>query len=258
MFRQNKIASAVLFTVILCLGWSKLSAKELTGQEILNKVDRNATPNTQIMAAEMTIINRQGAKRIRKVKIWMKGDDYTLAKFLYPADIKGTGFLSAKDDQWLYLPVLRKVRRIASKQRNESFMGSDFSYDDVARSSLGKKYNAKLLSVEKFEKDTCYVLELIPKDLKDLNYSKLKTWIKKENFYSVKTEYYDKHGDLVKIMQNSNIEKIDDFLIATTIEMQNVQKESKTILVFNQIQLNSKISDEVFTTRYLERQAGGV
>ena len=238
--------------VVLLIFAPSSGAQELTGDEILKKVEENRA-DSEIMISEMTIVHKSGAKRVRKIKSWMKGDDYTLVRFLSPANVKGTGFLSVKDDDWLYLPALKKVRRIATKEKGGSFMGSDFSYDDVGSGSFVEDYNAKLLGTEKYEDHDCYVLELLPKDPKDISYSKLKRWVDKENFYSLKTEYYDKHKDLLKIMYLSEFEKIEGLWIAKKMEMQNVQKGSKTIIISQENQLNPEIPDEMFNTRYLER-----
>ncbi len=228
-------------------------AKELTGNEILEKEEANR-PDSEIMINEMSIVHKSGAKRIRKIKIWMKGDDYTLVRFLSPANLKGTGFLSVKDDDWLYLPALRKVRRIAGKEKGKSFMGSDFSYEDVGTDSLADKYDAELLGIEKYAERDCYILKLVPKDTKAAIYSKQKRWVDKARFNQMKTEYYDEHGDLLKVMYLSEVEEIEGFWLSKRMEMQNVQKGSKTIIVEKEVKVNPKISDKMFTTRQLERQ----
>ncbi|MCK4396735.1 outer membrane lipoprotein-sorting protein [candidate division WOR-3 bacterium] len=250
---RRQINALMIGMIVLLIFVLPLGAQELTGDEILKKEEENRA-DSEITVSEMTIVHKSGAKRIREIKAWMKGDDYTLVKFLSPANVKGTGFLSVKDDDWLYLPALGKVRRIATKEKGGSFMGSDFSYDDVGSGSWVEDYNAGLLSIEKYEKRDCYVLELIPKEPEDKSYSKLKRWVDKENFYSMKTEYYDIHGDLFKIMYPSKFENIEEFWIPKRIEMRNVQKGSKTIIVIKEVQLNPEIPDKIFTTRQLERK----
>ena len=159
-----------------------------------------------------------------------------------------------KDDDWLYLPVLKKVRRIATKEKGGSFMGSDFSYDDVGGYSWEEDYNAKLLGAEKYEGHDYYVLELVPRKPEDVSYGKLKRWIHKENFYAMKTEYYDKHGDLLKVLYSSEFEKMEGIWITKKMEMRNVQKGSKTIIVMKEVQINPEIPDSMFTTRQLEKE----
>jgi len=250
---RNIGALMIGLVMVLLIFAPSSEAQELTGDEILKKEEGNYA-DSEIMISEMTIVHKSGAKRIRTIKVWIKGDDYTLVRFLSPANVKGTGFLSVKDDDWLYLPALKKVRRIATKEKGKSFMGSDFSYEDIGSSSLVEDYNAKLLGIEEYEGHDCYVLELIPKNGEHISYSKLKRWVNKDNFYSMKTEYYDKHGELLKIMYSSEFEKIEEFWIAKRMEMRNVQKGSKTIIVFKEVQLNPEIPDRLFTTRQLERQ----
>lgn len=250
----NITALAVAMLVVSTLCAPTASAQKLTGKKILKKEEDNRS-DSEISISEMTIVHKSGAKRVRKIKCWMKGGDSTLVRFLSPANVKGTGFLSLDDDnKWLYLPALRKVRRIATKEKGGSFMGSDFSYDDVGSGSLSEDYTAKLLSIEKYKERDCYVLEIIPKDTKDATYSKLKRWIDKENFYSVKTEYFDRHKDLLKVMRSSGFEKKEGVWTIKKMEMKNVQKGSKTIIVMKEIQINPQIPDNMFTTRQLEKK----
>ncbi|MBC8462122.1 MAG: outer membrane lipoprotein-sorting protein [Deltaproteobacteria bacterium] len=250
---RRQVGTLVVGMMVLLIFTLSSVAQELTGDEILKKEEEN-DPDTEINITEMTIFHKSGSKRVRVIKSWSKGDDYILVRFISPANVKGTGFLSVKDDDWLYLPALRKVRRIATKEKGGSFMGSDFSYDDIGSGSSVEDYNAKLLGTEKYEEHDCYVLELVPKDPKDISYSKLKRWVDKENFYSLKTEYYDKHGDLLKILYPSKFEKIEGFWKTKRMEMRNVQKGSKTIIVFKEVQLNPDIPDSMFTTRQLEKK----
>ncbi|MBA7515533.1 hypothetical protein ES705_07575 [subsurface metagenome] len=251
--RQIDVLIFDMIIMGLLISTSPLVAQEMTGDEILKKAEESR-PVSEITISEMTIVHKSGSKRIREIKAWMKGDDSTLVRFLSPANIKGTGFLSVDDNDWLYLPVLKKVRRIATKEKGGSFMGSDFSYDDVGGYSWEQDFHSKLLGIEEYEGHDCYILELIPKNPEDISYSKLKRWVDKENFYSMKTEYYDIHGDLLKIMYPSGFYRIEEFWISKRIEMQNVQKGSKTVIVIKETELNPKIPDNMFTTRQLERQ----
>ena len=250
---RNFSITIISIIMILLICASSSNAQGLTGNEILLKEDGNS-PDTQIMVSEMTIVHKSGSKRIRTIKAWMKGDDSTFVRFLTPANVQGTSFLSLVDNDWLYLPALKKVRRIVTKDKGGTFMGSDFSYDDMSGFSLINNYNARLLGEEQYEKHACYVLELLPKKPEEESYSKLKRWVDKENFYSLKTEYYDLHGDLLKVLYSSNIEKVDGFWVTKRNEMQNVQKNSKTFIVTKELHLNQRIPDEIFTTRQLEKQ----
>ena len=250
--KNFSITMISLIMVLLILAPSS-NAQDLTGNEILKKEDENS-PDSQITINEMTIVHKSGAKRIRTIKSWMKGDDSTFVKFLTPANVKGSGFLSLNDNDWLYLPALRKVSRIATKDKGGSFMGSDFSYDDVSGYTWEEDFNTKLLGTEKYKEHDCYVLELVPKKPEDMSYSKLKRWVHKENYYSMKAEYYDLHGDLLKILYSSGFEKREGLWVTKRNEMQNVQKGSKTIIVMKETEVNPEIPDKMFTTRQLEKK----
>ncbi len=152
--RRQVSALMVGVIMVLLVIVQSARAQELTGDEILKKAEESR-PVSEITISEMTIVHKSGSKRIREIKAWMKGDDSTLVRFLSPANIKGTGFLSVDDNDWLYLPVLKKVRRIATKEKGGSFMGSDFSYDDVGGYSWEQDFHSKLLSTEEYEGHDC-------------------------------------------------------------------------------------------------------
>ncbi len=254
MTTQNKTAKGITLVILLLpLFITSLAAQELTANEILVKEDENS-PHSEITISEMTIFHKSGSKRVRTIKAWIKGEDSTFVRFLSPANIKGTSFLSVNDDDWIYLPALKKVRRIATKNKGGSFMGSDFSYDDVGGYSWEEDFNSELSGSEKYNEHDCYILELTPKNPKDISYSKIKRWINKEHFYSLKTEYYDIHGDLLKVLYSSAFEKSEGFWIAKKMEMQNVQKGSKTVIEIKETELNPDIPDKMFTTWQLEKK----
>lgn len=249
---KNKNNLLTIISILVLMFSQVIASQELTGDNILKREDQNR-PDSEISVSEMTIVHKSGARRVRKIKVWMKGDDYILVRFLSPANVKGTGFLSVNDNNWLYLPALRKVRRIATKEIGGSFMGSDFSYDDVSGYSWEDDFNTKLIAVEKYKEHDCYILELIPKNPEELSYSRLKRWVDKENFYSVKTEYYDRHGELLKVLYSSEFEKSGGHWVTKRNEMHNVRKGSKTIIIIKEIE-NPEIPKMIFTTRQLEKR----
>ncbi|MCK4312138.1 MAG: outer membrane lipoprotein-sorting protein [Candidatus Cloacimonetes bacterium] len=250
---KTRINGMIVIFVMLLLFIGSVEAQELTINEILKLEDENS-PNSEITISEMTIFHKSGSKRVRTIKVWMKGEDSTFVRFISPANIKGASFLSVNDNDWLYLPALKKVRRIATKDKGGSFMGSDFSYDDIGGYSWEEDFNSELSGSEKYNEHDCYILELTPKNPKDISYSRIKRWIDKEHFYSLKTEYYDIHGDLLKVLYSSEFEKIEGFWISRKMEMQNVQKGSKTVIEIKETELNPDIPDKMFTTRQLEKK----
>ena len=257
--KKNVVGLAILLVALLLVG--SLAATEdtdptgtLSGDEILKKVEENTqVGDTRLTVSEMIIVHKTGAERVMEMKIWMKGDDYLLVRFLSPPEIKGTGVLVVGNDMWLYLPALGTVRQIETQEEKEgSFMGSDFTYADAGSGSMTEDYDAELLTTEEYEGRDCYILELTPKDPEETSYSRLKLWVDKEYYYSVKTEYYDEHGDLLKVSYESEIERVEDVWVTKRMEMESVQEGSKTIIVTKEIELSPEIPDEIFTIEYLQ------
>ena len=219
--------------------------------------------------SDLVLINAQGEKRARKVAntqaLQPNGiDSKLLAKFLDPADIRGTGFLQvehsdADNDQWVYLPALQKSRRLVANNKKDSFFGSDFSYGDI---TLPKPevYTNTLKPSEAVAGEDCYVVESVPSSetfKEDTGYSKKVSWIRKDNFIEAKVDYYDLGGQLLKTQTTSGYQKAEtgpDRYIVLHREMDNVQTGHKTTLDFNKVVADVAVDDSVFSTRSLERQ----
>ncbi len=202
----------------------------------------------------MSIVDPKGGKKFREMEVWEKnnpqGDDWRVMKFRKPADVRGVGFLVLSDDQmYLYLPEFHRIRRIASHTKKESFMGSDFSYDDMGTSGFSRYYNAKLLE----EKPHQYVLLLTLKPGARKPYGKIKMWVSKESMLPVRMELYSKSGELVKISEQK-AKKIGKYWIPVKIKMTSVKKGSYTVLEMKNIKLDQGISKRIFTKRFLKRR----
>ncbi len=155
----------------------------------------------------MTLKNSSGDTRVRKIKQLWKDFGTTEKKimmFVSPADVRNTSFMNwsydaagRDDDQWIYLPALRRVKRISSDSSSDYFMGSDFTYDDLGERHPSKDRH-RILRTETFKGEECYVVESRPKD-KNYMYSKTVTWIIKDKWIGLKREFYDEDGCLLKI-----------------------------------------------------------
>jgi len=189
-----------------------------------------------------------------------ENDDNVLVRFLEPADVKGVGLLtleheSSEDDQWLYLPALKKERRITASDQSDNFMGTDFTYEDMKSEKLNDHTYA-LLRGETLDGVECYVIEAIPsteKQKKESGYSKRELWIDKKTLLRVQVKYYDKKGEHFKIERRSNIEQVLPGLFRPNyIEMKNLRIQNTTQLTFRKRQLNTELSDSLFTVRSLK------
>ncbi len=239
-------------TLVLMMSWAiSVLAQQLSALEIITKMDAviNA-PKDQKMSSTMILIDKNGKEKKRETVMYQKGDEKRLVRFLSPADQKGISFLSLPNDvMYLYLPAFHKVRRIASHVKNQSFAGTDFSYDDLSSFKYAKEYNPKLLeTTAKF-----YILELVPKPKVHKDYIKLKFWVLKDNFYPVKIEHYDKSGKLWKILERRNIVQKGKDWTALELEMKDLKKQHSTKSIVEKVEFDTGLSDKIFTKRNLKK-----
>ena len=215
-----------------------------------------------ITAMTMTLYNAAGQKSSRKMAtryLELHGDgDKTLITFQFPRDIKGTGLLTFEhideaDDQWLYLPALKRVKRIASKNKSGSFVGSTFSYEDIS-STKSEKYDYKYIREDDHHGTKVWIIERYPKD-PNSGYTKIISWVDQSNFQVVKQEYFDRKGSPLKFsMENGNTPYLGNFWRPSEIIMENLQTKKKTILTFNDWAFQRGMDSSLFSKRSLERQ----
>lgn len=266
--RQKLSSLAMVFLIMLVwvfvdTAGSLLDAAEssLTGRGIMLKVDNRPDGTDRRFILEMTLINKRNRKRVRTVLSYSKDfgkDKKTIMYFEKPADVKGTGFLSfeydepsKEDDRWLYLPALKKVRRISGSSKNDYFMGTDFNYDDMGDRSVDEDIH-QLLREEVLEGNPCWVVESVPKD-KSYMYSKKIGWIRKDSLIATKVEFYDQRGTLIKTLTVPVQEQVNGFWTALKMVMDNTSKEHKTLLEMKEVQYNQGIKDSLFRVSTLQR-----
>lgn len=246
--------------IVSILALSTVMNAQLTGREIVDKAYNLPTGDDMTSTLTMTLINKSGQTRVRKIKQFTKdfGDvEKSIMFFISPADVKNTSFMNwsydsdKPDDQWIYLPALKKVKRISSDSKSDYFMGSDFTYDDLGDRKLDADTH-KLLREETIDGKECYVVESVSKD-EDYMYSKTITWINKSNFVGVKKEFYDEDGELLKILSIKNVEKISGYWTITHSEMNNVQQNHKTIIELSDIKINTGVPASKFSVRMMMR-----
>jgi len=183
--------------------------------------------------------------------------DKSLVIFDTPGDVRGTAFLShtkktGSDDQWLYLPALKRVKRIASSNKAGPFMGSEFSFEDIASQEI-EKYTYKYLSDEKYNGVDCFVVEYDPVDRKS-GYSIQKTWIDQSKYIVLKTEYYDRKKSLLKTLTFDGYKKYDGkFWRADTFLMINHQTGKETELRYENWVFGTGLSEKDFNKSTLKK-----
>jgi len=260
------------FTTLSCVlvMASSLSAQNhLTGKEIQEKsIAATRAAGTEAVAT-MTIIDGEGRERVRQIaqatKLCDGGEtEKKLIRFLSPADVKGTGFLTfdtrnGEDDKWLYMPALRKTRRIVSSENARSFMGSEFSYADITPPAV-EDFTYRILGESAVGGTACWELEITPvdDDVADENgFSKKRTFMGKDDFVIRKARYYDLDGELHKKLTVLEIRELDaqnHKYRLMHMQMENMQNGRKSILKVNKIQYSPNVKDDLFTLRYLSRE----
>lgn len=259
MLSKKVVIVINLLLLIASLGWSQ--SKELKGRDIAIMVHNRPDGSDRKSVMQMTLINKRGKTRERTVLSISKDygkDSKSITFFQSPADVKGTGFLQyeyedtlKEDDRWLYLPALKKVRRISCSSKSDYFMGTDFTYDDMGDRSVNEDIH-DLLCEEEIDSIKCWVLESIPKD-KDYMYSKKIAWIRQDALIPLKVEFYDRQKNLLKVLKITDIRKQDGFWTAFKMEMNNIQDKHKTILEIEEMHYNVGLKDNLFRVSTLER-----
>jgi len=249
-----------LLTLILLLTGAKIGFSQLTGPWVAQKMDDRQRGDDATLQMDMTLTDKRGGERHRRLIVIRKdsgGRDKLLLRFTYPKDIKGTSFLvwehkGRDNERFLYLPALGRVRRIATRQKNENFAGTDFSYEDISGRKL-EDYTYKLIQDKIVsEGKDCYLLASYPKE-KGSRYPRILSWVRKDNFVVIRGEYYSKKGEVEKSYKALNLQKIDGIWTVLEQSMENHKTNHKTLIKVKEIQYNKGIPERRFERRALKR-----
>jgi len=211
---------------------------------------------------KMVLRNRHGKESVRLIRVTnleVDGDgDKGLTVFDEPRDIKGTAFLSyshalVPDEQWIYLPALKRVKRISSSNKSGPFMGSEFAYEDISSFEI-PKYSYLYLRDEVLGGIDCFVLELRPQ-YKHSGYTKSHVWIDKAEYRTQRIDYYDRKDSLLKIQVFSDYQLyLDQYWRAHTMTMENQQNGKSTTLYWRDFKFKTGLTDDDFKKNDLKRQ----
>ncbi|BDU51604.1 hypothetical protein HLVA_21730 (plasmid) [Haliovirga abyssi] len=259
-----KIKKSILILFFIVINLTMLAETPI---EIINKSRDVIKLNGVEMIISLITKDRNNNVRKQKIasisKLYSDNTEKKIMRFLYPTDVKGTGFLSydyeKKDDlMWLYLPSLRKSRKIAASERSKSFMGSEFSYSDITSFKI-EDFKYSILGEENINGEKCWKLEQKSKNddiADDYGFFKKIVYISKRNYMVMKTESYDEDDELCKVMEALGIKKIDvkrNRYRATHLIIKNLDNGRSSEMIIEKIKLRENIKDSYFTTRFLER-----
>jgi len=262
------ISALLVLNTLMGAAW----AEDPEARSIMEKVDARDDGNRSISDMQMVLINKQGRKRVRELRSYGidKGDDHlSLMFFLSPADVSDTGFLTydydtpdKEDEQWLYLPALKKTKRIAAGDKSGSFMGSDFSYADLTSRRVDDykySFNKQQREAVVYGKKV-WVIDAIPKDEKivtETGYKRAIVFVRQDNLVIVRAIYFPEDGNTIKYYDVKGLELIDNIWTATEIHMTTKKgkvTEHKTILTFSNVKYDQEsVNEDLFTTRRLEK-----
>ena len=238
-----------------------LTAEE-QGLQIIQEVDRRDTGFADSQSdMKMVLRNRNGDESIRILTmktLEVIGDgDKSLSVFSNPRDIKGTAFLSfthalEPDEQWLYLPALKRVKRISSSNKSGPYLGSEYAFEDLTSFEV-KKYSYKYLKDDLFNEKDCFVIELYPQ-YKHSGYTRQVVWIEKERYIPLKTEYYDRKNSLLKTLENKSYKQyLGQYWRADEMLMTNHQNGKSTILLWENYKFGNGFTKRNFDRNSLKR-----
>ncbi|MHB1012475.1 MAG: outer membrane lipoprotein-sorting protein [Desulfobacteria bacterium] len=208
----------------------------------------------------MRLLSKEGGERVRVLimarrNVKAGGDQKYFLLFLQPADVRDMTFLVWKypqrdSDRWLYIPAIKLVKRIAANDKRSSFVGSDFSYEDVS-GRAAEEDSHTLLREEKYEGKDVLAIKSVPKDGKSADFGYKISWIDKGNFVLWKEEYYDKRGALFKVFTADEVKPIQGFPTTVKRTMKNVQTGHWTEAAYGEVKYNMGLADNLFTERSL-------
>ena len=253
------VALSALFSSIL-------PAQQPPARAIMERVKEQDRTKDTTAELKMTLLNARGSNRERQLtQVTKTGADDNrkqLIRFQSPADVAGTGFLSIEhsdrdDDRWLYLPALRKTRRIAGSDKTDSFVGSEFTYEDLESEELND-YAYKLRGEENVNGIETWIIEAVasePERLKESGYGKRELWINKTHHLIVQAKFYDKQGAYTKRLLSENIRQVtgSQKWRPYKLTMEDVRKGKKTVLEIAEYQIDQGAPDDYFSQRYLKR-----
>jgi hypothetical protein len=264
---MNRKSKAILAAILLGSGAAAFAqtAGASTDAAALVEKSRNRISAAAILTrSRMTVAAKDGSLSSRVIDQYSKdgsgGENRVVVEFKHsgnPATIINTRFLTIEnrnggDEQWIFLPSLGKVRRIAASEGSGSFVGTDFSYSDIASANRDSGLDThRILREEELRGKPCYVIESVPRN-SSYQYSKMIQWIDRDNSVNYKIELYDKRGTHVKTMEILELKDVQGRLSPMVTKMSSLTEGTSTTITVDRLEYDSPVPESVFTPRYLE------
>ena len=265
---MKKIGVIFCSLLVLIICPANTFADDPKAREIMQKVEDRDDGDNQVVDMVMILVDKNGDERTRKIHSFIKDfgeDTYRIMFFLHPPDVKDTGFLTydyddpdKDDDQWLYLPALRKTKRIATDDKSSSFMGSDLNYSDMTSKDL-EDYEYEIKKEMKDRGHDVWLIQSTPINrdvVEETGYEKSLLFVRKDIYFVVRSVHWVKDGGYLKYVDVKKLEQIDGIWVATeTLVTKKKGKvtEHKTILKMENTRFNQDLEADLFTVRRLEK-----
>ncbi len=226
----------------------------LTALDIIERADEKLKGSSSIGQIKMTIVRPEWSREM-SMKSWSKGDDFSLILITSPARDKGTAFLKRSKEIWNWQPSIDRVIKLPPSMMMQSWMGSDFTNDDlVKQSSIVTDYHHSLEGRESLNDREAYKIALIPKEDAPVVWGKVITWIDVNDYMQLKTEFYDEDGYLINTMIGKNIKMMGGKLLPTVLEIIPAEEEGhKTIVEHLSLAFDEPIKESFFSLQNLKR-----
>jgi hypothetical protein len=263
-----RLSALALALLALAGGPEAARAEPLTGRQIMDRVDNRNDGDRSVQDLNMLLIDRNGSTRTRRFRMWRRDvgkDVQSILFFLAPADVEDTGLLTydyddpeRDDEQWLYLPALKKTKRIAIGDKSGSFMGSDFSYADMTERNLAH-YDYKLLKEDMLDGVKVWQVEALPntpKEVDQTGYTRLIHVVRQDNDMMVRTVAWLQRGGRMKYFEVKKLEQIEGIWVPTQMEMTTRKGDTtlhKTLLDLENVHFDQPMDESRFSVRQLEK-----
>lgn len=249
MYLIKRVVYTIGFIGLMAISASAQSAEEIVRQAY-EKMEGESS------RAEITMkIVRPNWDRSVSMKSWSLGEDYSLILITAPARDEGTSFLMRNNEIWNWLPDVNRTIKMPPSMMSQSWMGSDFSNNDLVReSSVITDYTYALLDDETIDGYDCYKIEMIPKPDAPIVWSSVVSFISKEEYLNLRVEYYDEDDEMVRVMTGSEVAQLGGRLLPTRMEMIPIEDEgNKTIITYQDIEFDIEISERFFSIQNMKR-----
>ncbi|HEX8041553.1 MAG TPA: outer membrane lipoprotein-sorting protein [Chryseosolibacter sp.] len=244
----------VIWSIVFTWLAGAACAQTLDAKEIIKKADERMRGTSSYTQLTMEIV-RPEWKRTMSLKSWSKGSEYALVYVVSPVKDKGTVSLKIGNEMWNWLPSIERSIKVSPSMMMQSWMGSDFTNDDLIRqSSIVNDYTHRIVAEEKFQNIDCYKIELIPHPDAPVVWGKIITWISKDQVNQLKAEYYDEDGALINVMTGYDLKNLDGRLLPTRWEMVPADEPGKkTVMIYNSIDFDVSLDKDFFSKQNMRR-----